>query len=125
HINPSKAAYIKNAHNEYLEALVEGGLIGGLLFISIYGFFIYQLIQKMRKEKTPDLVLGILLTSIILIHSFLDSILHFTPQLVLLYFLIGLFDNTKSFKLNLKSVIGNIICISIIIYSSTVLYKQA
>jgi tetratricopeptide (TPR) repeat protein len=104
--------YFENAHNEYLEALVEGGIIRLLLTLAIIGFVAHLGLRAVRRYAgTPSafLVLGALfavLTTVI--HSVGEFGIH-VPALALLATVIcamlcGLGDNGERASLQARGL---------------------
>ncbi len=123
-IPSSKAAFIRSPHNEYLQAFVEGGVIGGGLFLAITIFHILNLVRGVKSKNKEHFLVSMALSTMIIVHSFIDSILHFTPQMILFYFLIGLSENTRTFSIKPKKYISIPFFIILTIYSSSFLYHQ-
>ncbi|GEM_PF-596405 len=97
-----RAANIKQAHNEYLQVLAETGVIGFILFLSVFIIAcrnIADLVKaagKDKKERALALALASSLT-ITALHSLVDSPLHTLPVNILFYFVLGLISfGTKS-----------------------------
>ena len=100
----AKAANIKQAHNEFLQAFTEGGIVGGLLFGSIWILPLLISIKKIfhQQDKTEldqVIVSGIVLA--IVIHSLVDSPLHVLPVSVIGYVSLSMMDPvSKTFDLS-------------------------
>jgi tetratricopeptide (TPR) repeat protein len=80
-----KAAPIKQAHNEYLQAFCESGVIGGLLFLGIWLLVLYHI-----RPNAYSAILGL-----ILLHSLIDTPQHVLPLAMLAYALIPLATESK------------------------------
>ena len=119
--NAYKAANLKQAHNEYLQAFAESGIIGGLLFLSVCLYPMYIFIKCLRTNKGVQIYqYGVLLIlGIILIHSFIDTPLHVLPVSILFYVLIGICP-VKTFALSIRRralsyfLIGSLIAVSVL-----------
>jgi len=130
-----KAANLKQAHNEFFQAFFESGLIGGIIFLSIWGVAVFSLVKliwdksKQSKEMQfsdwlkndiifkNSVVMGIL--SIICFHSLMDTPLHLLPIAAIAYICLGL-TTIPSFEIKLTGLlIGILISINTIfsIYS--------
>ncbi|MDD5231057.1 MAG: O-antigen ligase family protein [Candidatus Marinimicrobia bacterium] len=102
-----KAANVKQAHNEYLQAFCESGILGGLLFLSIWIFALwnlfYHLYQNRNHRRQYYGLAMILLT--ILIHALVDTPLHVLPISVVAYIALGLIPVKESIikKINVHS----------------------
>lgn len=86
-----KAGNLKQAHNEYLQAFCETGIIGGLLFFSLWLFPLVSILFLNKKNNqysmiVPDIVF---LLIPILVHSMVDTPLHVLSIAVLSYMIIG------------------------------------
>lgn len=92
--NAYKAANIKQAHNEYLQSIAEGGILSGILLIAIWILPLVFLSKKLRTESSifDFALLGILVS--ILIHSLIDSPLHVLPVAIVGYATIATMDKT-------------------------------
>jgi O-antigen ligase/tetratricopeptide (TPR) repeat protein len=77
----------EHAHNEYLEILVEGGLIGlslGLLAIGLVYWLGYRALRRREGHSSAGLIFGALLScTTMVIHNFVDFGLH-VPAIALL-----------------------------------------
>jgi O-antigen ligase len=79
--DPSQKGWvIEHAHNDYLEALVEGGVVRLLLSVAAI-LFVYRLgwraLRRYRGQAAEGLVLGALLGfTTVVVHSFVDFGLH-------------------------------------------------
>lgn len=123
-ISPSRAAYVRSPHNEFFQAYIEGGIVGGSIFLASFIYCIYISIKKVLAENNALNVSIFLILIALFSHSLIDSILHFTPQLVLLYFLFGLNDESVSFKLKFNASLVSLFSIVLILYSSFFIYRQ-
>lgn len=89
-----KAANIKQAHNEFLQSYAEGGILSGLLLISIWVLPIVFLYKKLKIEYSMlDLARSGIVISI-LTHSLIDSPLHVLPVAIAGYATIATMDNS-------------------------------
>lgn len=104
HINfVDKAANIKQAHNEFLQSFAEGGVISGILFISIWFIPLVQMSRKLQKLNVLDplLLVQLGIHCAIIIHSLLDSPLHVLPIAIIGYVNIG-FVEKRVHSISLK-----------------------
>ena len=85
-IMEAKAANIKQAHNEYLQAFAEGGVIGGILFLAIWIIpLIYMLKRVSENTQGIQDFLQLAIHISIMVHSFVDSPLHIFPVSIIGY----------------------------------------
>lgn len=87
--------YVNNAHNDYLEWLMEGGLVALVLLIAFAVFYVIKWAKLLRQHdwKTTQFIqvgAGIGVFAMIL-HSFLDFNLHIPANQIYFAFLAGLF----------------------------------
>lgn len=88
-----KAAPLHQPHNEYLNAFVEGGIPGGLLYLGIWivalGGVIRVLLDKHR--KAPAALWGVLaVLSVVAVHSLVDDPMHVLPIAAVAWMAMGL-----------------------------------
>ena len=96
-----KAANLKQAHNEYLQAFCESGSVGGLLFLAIWIIGFLGLVKRVRDDNRIYIpILTIYLT--ILVHAFVDGVLHVLPVSVIMYIILG-FTNLPARKITVNS----------------------
>lgn len=99
-----KAANIKQAHNEFLQAFAVGGVLGGILFAIIW---IVPLWYGMRSiapvnALSIDGITSLGIVGAIVIHSLVDAPLHVLPVAVIGYSFLALLPcPEKSIKLSL------------------------
>ena len=83
-----------HAHNEYLETLAEGGVLGGTLFFIPLFLYVYSIIKMLGKRRHPDVkILGIgVMTSFFAaaFHSFFDFSLRIPSNIFILVLIAGL-----------------------------------
>jgi O-antigen ligase len=101
-----KAANLNQPHNQYLQAFCEGGIPGGLLFLSVWIialWCVYQFLRKDGDNKTPFYGLGAVLLAI-LVHCLVDTPLNVLPISVVIYSVLGLVPvDSFSYRIELKS----------------------
>ncbi len=124
-----KAANLKQAHNEFYQAFCETGILGGIIFLAIWLYALWELIKKIRRQPGTDTFLYIGLTAMlltILVHGLVDTTLHVLPISVVAYIILG-FTPTEKFtyelqlsKFNLRLIVVSLL----IIFTSLVLYKS-
>lgn len=95
-----RGAFIHNAHNDYLELLVEGGLAAALLltwFMYLYGWQWWTILKNRHWEMQHIIqaAAGIGLMALLL-HSFVDFNLHIPANLIYFAMLAGIFFNRTS-----------------------------
>lgn len=84
---------LEQAHNDYLQVLSDGGIVGGLLALSFVALLFYKAIK--RAKSRDDFRRGIALASLsgcfgVLVHSFFDFTLHTTSNALLFLVLAAL-----------------------------------
>lgn len=99
-----KAANLKQAHNEYFQAFFETGYIGGVLFLLIFLYYISIFIKSIRNEFNNSSFFSRKLAIFfiflaILIHSFIDSVLHVLPISVITYSILGILPVHKPWRI--------------------------
>lgn len=100
HAADLRGIFIHNAHNDYLELLVEGGLVAALLllwFIYLYGRQWWVIIKNRYWEldHIMQAAAGIGMLALLL-HSFVDFNLHIPANLIYFAMLAGIFFNNTS-----------------------------
>jgi len=93
-----KAANIKQAHNEYLQAFCESGILGGLLFLSIWIFALWNIFYHLyRNRNYRRQYYGLALIFLtILVHALVDTPLHVLPVSVIAYIALGFIPAKES-----------------------------
>ena len=101
----SIAGYVRLAYNKYLEIFLEQGLVGLILFLSIFycsfQFAIPVLMKNHRSISIP--IIASLLT--ILTQSFISYPLHSLPSAVLMFLLLAFLNNEVQISLIKKNII--------------------
>jgi O-antigen ligase len=123
-----KAANLKQAHNEYLQAFCESGILGGLLFLSIWIIAIWRFYQHLRNDGNFKAMYycltGILMT--VLVHAIVDTPLHVLPISVVTYGVLGLVpvgSLTYLIKIR-KKIINWVLLILFIGYTGFLIFKS-
>jgi O-antigen ligase len=84
---------LEQAHNDYLQVLSDGGIVGAVLALSFVVLLFYKAIQ--RAKSRDDFRRGVALASLsgcfaVLVHSFFDFTLHTTSNALLFLVLAAL-----------------------------------
>jgi len=84
---------LEQAHNDYLQVLSDGGIIGAVLALSFVGLLFYKAFSRARSRD--DFRRGVALASLsgcfaVLVHSFFDFTLHTTSNALLFLVLAAL-----------------------------------
>lgn len=84
---------LEQAHNDYLQVLSDGGIVGGLLALSFVALLFYKAI--VRAKSRDDFRRGVALAGLsgcfgVLVHSFFDFTLHTTSNALLFLVLAAL-----------------------------------
>jgi len=92
----------RQAHNFYLQFIIEVGIIGFLLLLSFLAILFYQLYQKWRRNDLDFLnTFAIVIIAIfILTHSLIDFNLSYTYLLVLIFAIFGVVFEPSKFKIS-------------------------
>jgi len=77
---------LEQAHNDYLQVLSDGGIVGGVLALGFVGLLFYKAL--MRAKSSDDFRRGVALAALsgcfgVLVHSFFDFTLHTTSNALL------------------------------------------
>jgi len=92
--------YISNKiHNGYAEWLVEMGWLGLIIYLLVFGYFLYRIFQSARKEK-DSLYVGILLALMLIFsHSFIDFNFSFGALwfMIMWLFVMGISEQNSAF----------------------------
>lgn len=86
---------IRAFHNEWLELIINQGLIGTIAYASLYGYILYLLVQKLKMNKNNWIILlGILLWTYLLILGMFDNTIGGGRvfEIVFIVFALGLND---------------------------------
>lgn len=75
-----------NAHNSYIQLLAETGIIGCLLFYSLFVFGLVMSIKNVMKYKTQMAYLILYLQLISLIYAATGNVMHQSTQLIIYFF---------------------------------------
>jgi len=105
-----KATTIGSAHNQFLYHFCETGVIGGMLYISIWFVILRNLYNKIKEEVSNDVSYVYLLSFILILffHSMVDTILLVIP-LQLIFFIAISFVPSKSYHLKLSDISSKIV----------------
>ncbi len=84
--------YLYKAHNDFIENTVEAGIIGGLFFLSIFLFGLWNLIRQYRIKFDPDSLLfqAIFLSTVGMAFYAVDAFFNFPadrPEILILFIL--------------------------------------
>ncbi len=100
-----RAADLKTPHSEYLGALGAGGIINGILFLSIWGVGLFSLVRESirtphRRQRTSLAALGALLC-VAGVHGLVDDPLGILPVAVVAYAVLGFVPTnwSRTFKI--------------------------
>ncbi len=97
-----EAGWLTHGHNEYMETLAEGGIVGGTLFLVILGLMFASLFVMWTRRNHPEirtLTLGILVAlASAAIHSFHDFALRIPANIFLLTLLAVLAFKLVTYK---------------------------
>ena len=88
-----KAAPLHQPHNEYLNAFVEGGISGGLLYLAIWIVALVGVIRVLmnKRNRPPAALWGVLaVLSVIAVHSLVDDPMHVLPVAAVAWIAMGL-----------------------------------
>jgi O-antigen ligase len=95
-----------HAHNDYLEILSEGGIIGSILFFLLIGMIIYSIIRMWWARGHPEIkVLGIgIITSLfaVVFHSFFDFSLRIPANVFIFVLVLALGIKLVTYKREFK-----------------------
>jgi O-antigen ligase len=122
-----KAANMKQAHNEYLQAFCESGIIGGILFISIWMFALWFLFRHHYRYHGNIQISFYGIASVLLVilfHGLVDTPLHMVSISVVAYCILGFvpLPVTLVHRIHIKSKMGVLgILILFVIYSGLVI----
>lgn len=69
----SQDYFVKYVHNQYLQILLDTGIIGLILFLLLVGLFYYRVFQCLRSEQEDNLAkIRLLLVTVLLLHAGFD-----------------------------------------------------
>ncbi len=98
-----RAANIKQAHNEYLQAFYESGIPGGILFLIIWLVaigFLWRKIKSKLESWFEIMILGLL--CVVMVHSLVDAPLHVLPVSLIVYGLLGFVPVPSKWRWSVK-----------------------
>ncbi|MFH2130743.1 MAG: O-antigen ligase family protein, partial [bacterium] len=110
-IYQDKAVGLKEAHSEIIHVLAETGIIGLILFISIFVLFYYYA-YSVLKHKFPDkksrFLMRCIIASVLVIsiHSMVDNVLHVLPITLLLYFALAVISAETKKEISISNTPG-------------------
>lgn len=68
-----RTKYVNHAHNDWLELLMDSGLVGGVMIIAALGTWVMRLAHAIRAEEVNRLqILGLIVTAMLGLASFFD-----------------------------------------------------
>jgi O-antigen ligase len=95
-----------HAHNDYLEAVAEGGVIGSALFFLLIGLVVYSIVRMWGDRKHPDVkLIGIgIITSLFVaaFHSIFDFSLHIPSNIFVFVLVLVLGVKQVTYKREFK-----------------------
>lgn len=95
-------AWSTHAHNDYLEAAAEGGIIGSVLFFLLIGMVIFSIVKMWMERKHPEVkILGIgVITALFAaaFHSIFDFSLHIPSNVFVFVLLLVLGVKLVTYK---------------------------
>lgn len=103
----SRAAPLHQPHNEYLNAFIEGGVVNGLLFLSLWIIAFYRTFKSALRQKDirHSFILygmsGILIA--VLVHAMVDDPFHVLPVAVMMYCLLGFVPGKNMITLHART----------------------
>ena len=92
------AGYVKMAYNEYLEILIEQGLVGFILFISLIVTALYTGISSLKKTFSPFIISAILSLISILITALVSYPFYSIPTFLIFFILLAIVSNESQDK---------------------------
>lgn len=101
--NEVKAANIKQAHNEFLQSIAEGGVLSAVLFVLIWVIPFLYLYRRLIKGIDYVLLTQLAIHTSIFIHALLDSPLHVLPVAIVGYSNIALLSKDR-FHIQTKGI---------------------
>jgi O-antigen ligase len=92
--NEGGTRWTTHAHNDYLETLSDGGIVGGVLFLALIGTIVISIFKMWRKRRHPGvkmLGLGIIVSFFaVIFHSIFDFSLRIPSNMFVLVLLLAL-----------------------------------
>lgn len=64
--------FVNHAHNDYLEIVIETGLLGCLLFVCFFVWLMGRSVAAMRTERSPRVYACLLVIAVLALHSAVD-----------------------------------------------------
>lgn len=102
-----RAAALHQPHNEFLNAFVVGGMINGVLFVSIWGLAMYSLIRSLFSSTVhtdrPKILFVLGVHCAVLSHALVDDPLHVFPVAVVIYLSLGFVPQSTSWNFSIAS----------------------
>ena len=101
-------AWSTHAHNDFLQALAEGGIIGSALFFLVIGIVIYSIVKMWGIRKHPEVkMIGIgIITSLFaaVFHSFFDFSLRIPANVFTFVLVLALGIKMVTYKRDFKDI---------------------
>lgn len=120
----SKAAPLHQPHNEYLNAFIESGVPGGILFLVIWVIAIGGTLRHLfRNNWSPELAGLSGLLMIVAFHAVIDDPLHVLPVALITYFCFGLVP-LPTWKIPLNRSLQSVTAIAIAVISIAILLEM-
>jgi O-antigen polymerase len=101
-----KAANLKQAHNEYIQAFVETGIVGGLIYLAIWLTAFFFILTKVKSSQYYVGIAAIFIS--LSIHSFLDTPMRF-PAVGIIWYLALAFADKKAISIKIPRIAAGLL----------------